>query len=204
MGTLIGRPRRERFVRAFPRNGVGVEVGVFRGEFTGHLISVAQPRELHLIDGWWKIFGEFFPDWGPYTDFGRLRTRDAYDDAQRAVREAGADSFSRFHIEDRLVVLAQFPDDYFDWAYLDTSHQFEDTRAELRVLETKVRESGVIAGDDWHEDPSHVNHGVCRAVREFVADSPWQLEEIDSFGQWRLSQGQAGGSTPISPRYRAS
>jgi hypothetical protein len=78
------------------------------------------------------------------------------------------------------------PDHHFDWAYLDTTHQFEDTRAELQALEPKVSESGVIAGDDWHDDPRHVNHGVSRAVREFVSNRPWQLDEIDRFGQWRL------------------
>ena len=69
----------------------------------------------------------------------------------------------------------RFPDDFFDWVYLDTTHEYGHTRDELEILRTKVKPSGVIAGDDWHEDPAHLHHGVCRAVREFCDRYGWEL-----------------------------
>jgi len=64
-------------LRHLPRHARGAELGVFRGEFTRHLIEVTRPRELHLVDGWWPLFGETFPDWGAYTDFGRRSSNES-------------------------------------------------------------------------------------------------------------------------------
>jgi hypothetical protein len=69
-GTALRRPRRWRYLEMLPNRGIGAEIGVFRGEFTRHILRVAQPRELHLIDGWWELYGERYPDWGAYTDHG--------------------------------------------------------------------------------------------------------------------------------------
>jgi hypothetical protein len=184
LGTALGRPRRENVVRAFPRHATGAEIGVFRGAFTNHLLRIARPRELHLIDGWWEIFGEHFPDWGEYTDFGQLSTRAAFEDARRVVRRRNAEEICTFHVADRLAALSGFSDGYFDWVYLDASHEYEETRDELELLRSKVKRGGVIAGDDWHEDPEHVHHGVCRAVQDLVRRTSWDLAHIDEFGQW--------------------
>ncbi len=62
---------------------------------------------------------------------------------------------------------ALFPDDYFDWIYVDGDHVYEAVRADLELFDPKVRPGGLIAGDDygqagWWKD------GVTRAVDEFV------------------------------------
>jgi hypothetical protein len=186
-GTMLGRPRREDVLRVLPRHAVGAEIGVFRGEFTEHILRIAAPRELHLIDAWWLLYGDRYPDWGPYTDFGRLRTRDAYEDARRVVSRHSASDICTFHVEDRLLALASFPDDYFDWVYLDASHEYEETLEELELLDSKVRSSGLIAGDDWHEEPDHIHHGLCLAVRDFIEHSRWELVRVDSFCQWCIA-----------------
>lgn len=175
IGTAIGRPRRWRFLQQLPKGAIGAEVGVFRGEFTRHIVRITRPQELHLIDGWWTVYGERFPNWGEYTEFGRLTTRQAYEEA-RAAAPAGI-----VHVGDDVEVLSTFSDGYFDWVYLDTTHRYQHTRAELAVLDRKAR---IITGDDWHDNPSHEHHGVCRAVRELCAGSDWRLGPIDPFGQW--------------------
>jgi hypothetical protein len=38
--------------------------------------------------------------------------------------------------------LAPLPDAYFDWVYLDTTHEYEQTRLELQLLRRKVKPSG--------------------------------------------------------------
>jgi len=73
-----GHSAREDFLCVLPKYSTGAELGFFRGKFSEKLIRAVQPRELHLVDPWWLAHGEYFPDWGEYTDFGRLRTRDAY------------------------------------------------------------------------------------------------------------------------------
>jgi hypothetical protein len=43
---------RMRLLRMLPRNSVGCEVGVWKGDFSAQILAVVKPRELHLIDPW--------------------------------------------------------------------------------------------------------------------------------------------------------
>jgi hypothetical protein len=138
VGTLLGRPRRERFLEIFPKDAVGAEIGVFKGEFTRHILDRTRPRELHLIDVWWKLYGETYPDWGAYTDFGRLATREAFEMAQAAVRGHDRRRVAVFHVENDLECLSRFPNGHFDWVYLDSSHDYDQTLKELELLDRKL------------------------------------------------------------------
>jgi hypothetical protein len=183
LGTMLGRPRRWHYLERLPKGCIGAEIGVFRGEFTPHIIRVTRPSELHLIDGWWELYGERFPDWGLYTERGALETRQAYMDARRRTEGKPV----TFHIGDDLEILPTFPDRFFDWVYLDTSHQYEHTMAELEILDRKV--TAVIMGDDWRADPeaNDSNAGGARAVRAFCARHRWrQLEPDLVFSQWAM------------------
>jgi hypothetical protein len=185
-GDRLGRPRRWRYLEQLPKGGVGVEVGVFRGEYSRHILRVAKPRELHLVDAWWTLFGERYPAWGSYTDYGRLTTRQAYEDTVRRTRGKPVE----IHVGNDLEILAGFPDGYFDWAYLDASHMYEETVAELELLRVKVR--GPIMGDDWITDREHMNFGVVPAVHEFCERYGWELGPLDEmFGQWMIRPGAA-------------
>ena len=173
---------------------MGAEIGVYRGQFSREIVRVVRPRELHLIDGWWTLYGECYPDWGSYSDFGRLRTRDAYAEATRAVQGAPV----TFHVGDDCEVLHGFPDCYFDWVYLDSSHEYAQTIEELELLRPKMKPNGLIAGHDWLEDPKHPHHGVYRAVRRFCQLHGWIVVARDDLTQWavaddRLMRGGAAG-----------
>lgn len=197
MGTLVGRPRRRHFLKRLQRGAVGAEIGVFRGEFTADILRVAQPAELHLIDGWWELYGETFPlDWGAYADWGRLSTREAYAEVERIVdRHASSATICELHVGDDLEILRRFDDEHFDWVYLDSSHQYEHTLRELELLDSKVKADGVITGHDWIEEPTSVNHGAYHAIREFCSTCGWVVEHRDRFTQWEIRR-QGSEATP--------
>jgi Methyltransferase domain len=182
IGETIGRPRRWRVLEILPRNAVGAELGVYKGDFTQQILRITKPRELHLIDGWWTVEGESYEhDWYGYQ--GVSETRAAYEQVERLAAEHPE---CRVHVGDDLAILPRFPDGHFDWVYLDTSHEYEHTAAELEVLRHKV--SGFIAGDDWYPDPTHEHHGVYRAVTEFCDRHGW--EQVwgagDPWVQWAI------------------
>jgi hypothetical protein len=79
------------------------------------------------------------------------------------------------HVGYDLDVLPLFPDGYFDWVYLDTTHRRDDAYAELLALEAKVRGGGLVAGDDWYEDPRERHHGLSVAVHDFLQRSTFTL-----------------------------
>jgi hypothetical protein len=170
-----------------PKDAVCAEVGVFRGEFSRQILEITGPRELHLIDGWWELYGECFPAfWGEYTLHGKLTTRQAYEDALE--RTEPYRDITTIHVGNDMEILERFPDAYFDWVYLDSGHVYEDTLLELALLERKVKPTGIICGDDFTEDPSDLNHGCALAILEFCERGPWRLAERDRCHQWRLER----------------
>ena len=179
-------PKREDFLKIFPKNAVGAELGVFQGKYSQKLLLVTKPKELHLIDPWWKVMGEIYGDWSRKHNNGELLpTRQAYEEAKAHVAAVDKDGVAKFHVEDDLVCLATFPDHYFDWIYLDSSHTYEHTKAELELLHDKVKPTGLIAGDDWKTDPNHMHYGMRVAIEEFCQSHDWEIKKLDlRFEQW--------------------
>ena len=92
------------------------------------------------------------------------------------------------HVGYDLEYLRSLPDGHFDWAYIDTSHQYEHSKLELELLREKVKPRGLVVGDDWQEDPSHIHYGLVRAVKEFCAENKWEIILLTNWGQWAIRQ----------------
>lgn len=180
---------RRRFVRWIPKGGVGCELGVFEGAFSELLISKARPKELHLIDAWWTKYGTRFQDWGLYSKHGKMITYDAYERATKRVGRFRDKCKIQFHIGHAIDQLKQLPDAYFDWVYIDTTHSYEGTRAELETIKSKIKMDGIICGDDWNIDASHRHHGVYKAVNEFLQPNEFVVVYTDSAHQWAIRSG---------------
>jgi hypothetical protein len=183
--ALLARRRdslRAKFLeQMIPKGGVGAELGVYKGHFTRTILDVVEPKRLHLIDPWY-LLGERW-EWA----YGNQSTIEALVGVLRTCAAELICGRAILHVGDDLEILLTFPDHYFDWVYLDTSHNYGHTVKELELLAVKVKAGGVIAGDDWQTDPAHVHHGVCRAVREFIAREPYDLMYADETDkQWAI------------------
>ena len=180
------RVRARKFLLGYlPADSVGAEFGVFTGLFSGVLARARRISKVTFVDPWWKAFGSHYPDWGAYTDYGRVSTRDAYEIAKIRIARAG--------IPNRVVEigysyewLAAQPDKSLDWVYLDSTHNYEGTKRELGFLEHKIKDTGLILGDDWQIERNHIHHGVCLAVNEFVKTSKFELILAGDKYQWVL------------------
>jgi Methyltransferase domain/Glycosyltransferase sugar-binding region containing DXD motif len=176
-----------RFVlELVPKRSVGAEIGVFTGRFASEIIRVTQPSLLYLVDPWWKAFGELFPDWGEYTAYGKLSTRAAYE--ATTARCQTANGTCQLVVEKSFDWLPSLEDQSLDWVYLDSTHEYEDTMAELMLLAKKVKRDGVILGDDWIPTRDHMHHGVFRAVHEFIASTDFRLILAGIADQWVLKR----------------
>ncbi len=182
---LSPNKRRDIF-KLFPKDSVGVEIGVFTGEFSKQILRYAQPKKMHFIDGWWEIYGEFFPDWGEYTNFGKLSTHDAYQQFLIKTEPFKDKTKIEIHVGNDLEILSQFPDHYFDWAYVDSSHEYEHTLNELKILSFKIKPDGIISGHDYILDPNHIHYGVKKAIEEFCQQYSFELFYLDRFTQWAI------------------
>jgi len=160
------------------KGGIGAEFGVFRGHFAAVIAQELAPTRLFLVDPWTKE-GELF-DWGPlaYTNFNALTTAQAFLDTRHRM-ETYATTCDVVYVEDYCenfcANFAQFSDAKLDFVYLDTSHTYDDTSAQLDLIPTILQPDGVILGDDWFPNVAHEHHGVMRAVNEFVKRDNYQI-----------------------------
>ena len=164
--------------KALPKNGVGAEIGVFTGIFSRVLAAITSPRKLYLVDPWHTKFGECFPPWGAYTAFGKLETKYAMEAAR--LRTA--------HLGDRVEVIAArsldwlptLPDRHLDWVYLDSTHGYDATLAELHAIAPRLRLGGIIMCDDCPPATTARHHGVFRAVRDFTRLGCFEIVHMQS------------------------
>jgi hypothetical protein len=182
-----GLPVREDIFRALRKHAVCAELGVFRGEFSRMLLRYAAPREVHLVDAWWTLYGKCYPDWGRYTNHGRLTTAQAHAEVERLAGRYRARADIRIHVGDDVEYLETLPDAYFDWVYVDSTHVYEHTARELDAARRKVKADGCIAGHDWYDEAGHMHAGVRKAVEEFCARHGWHVTYRDSFTQWIIA-----------------
>lgn len=69
-----------------------------------------------------------------------------------------------FHNAESLEIVMQIEDHYFDYIYIDGSHEYEDVVKDIAAWWNKLKPGGVIGGHDYDLP------GVKRAVQEFTAD----------------------------------
>jgi len=189
-GTKIGI-RRELFENVIPKGGAGIELGVYKGTLSQYIVDANQPRVIHLVDPWWK----YESNW--HWAVGDTSSVRSFASLVLVLQDAIAAGQVELHIGGSKEVLEGFVDQSLDWAYVDSTHAYDQTKDELRLLRHKVRADGIIAGDDWQERESHPHHGVFRAVNEFLATEP-EFQLIFQKGtQWAIAR-QVDRATTIT------
>lgn len=156
-----------------PKHGIGAEVGVWKGDFSQALLTLAKPRLLHLIDPW-QASDE--PDHAQAW-YGKSRVEDLdqiyHDVVGRFSGELDQDRV-RIHRRRSVEVLAHMPPDSLDFVYVDGDHRYQAVRADLELAVAKVRPGGVIVADD-HMLGGWWGDGVVRAVNEVLGTHPSRL-----------------------------
>lgn len=182
----FGLAARKWILSTLPSESIGAEIGVFTGMFSECILQIVRPKKLYLVDIWTEM-GEYFGDWGIYTDHGRLKTEDAK--SATRIRVQGYQGGTVEIIESDCCKWINSLDDHsLDWVYLDTSHTYDDTLKELRAVASKIRPSGVIIGDDWQREASHPHGGVRLAVNDFVRTSEFDICLAGEANQWLLQR----------------
>lgn len=137
---------RYTLLERLPKNGIVCEVGTYKGDFAREIVRRTKPAELHLIDI-------------DYTHF-----RDEGLQYKSIKRHKGLSQEK----------LSNFPDDFFDWIYIDADHLFDSVLADAKASAPKLRPGGLIIFNDFaHIDMNIGRYGVHRAVVQFAIDNNW-------------------------------
>jgi hypothetical protein len=128
------------------------EVGVNRGHFLS-ILAISNPDHLVGVDVWDIYDKEAYKDMPIYFDY---YTHDKNKVWREQVQKWAKKTYLNVDIIVNLSVEAakQFEDGYFDFVYIDANHTYESVTADLNAWYPKVREGGMIAGHDYHNDIS--------------------------------------------------
>lgn len=139
------------FISAYQCKNVA-EVGVWKGQFAKEILTDCEQVEIYyMIDPWRKL-----DDWNKPFNVDDRAFSDIYTEALERTDFARN---RRVVLRDRTLRAAeQIPDDSLDLVYIDGDHTLRGITHDLEAMFGKVRDGGVIAGDDltitpWHHAP---------------------------------------------------
>jgi hypothetical protein len=152
---------RTKLLELLPQNGIVAELGVATGCFSADIIKYNKPTQLHLIDIW-----------------GSDRYHEGLlDNIKSMFSQKIATEEIFLHRKFSHHAALDFPNEFFDWVYIDTTHSYTQTKLELELYAPKIKSGGIIAGHDylmgnWEKS---FKYGVIEAVHEFCATHDYEF-----------------------------
>lgn len=147
----------EPFLRKY-KCGYVCEVGVDEGGSFVHLIA-HNPKLAVAVDPW--------IDDGVLSRNESELSQEELDRKYAAFKELMADKPFVHIMRDYSTVAAEnFPDNYFDFVYIDADHTYEASYADILAWYPKVKPGKFLAGHDYLRD-----FGVYDAVNKFIKDN---------------------------------
>ena len=148
----------------------GAEIGVFRGENFFYLLDHCPQLSMVGVDAWRKrpectecCFG---------AAFSNVDMKACLQDVRNRSLDYG-DRASIYHMES-IEASDYFTHGYFDFVFIDASHDTQSVLADIEAWLPKVRPGGYLAGHD------HIHPGVFPAVtqalpgaRHVITDNCW-------------------------------
>jgi len=173
----------------FPE-GKGIEIGVLKGEYSKLILERWTKGTLYLVDAWRHLDG--------YIDMNGQDDKYHYDCLIRTCQSIKPWE-DRAHIirMDSVEAAFLFPDEYFDFIYIDADHSYEGVVRDLNAWWPKIKKGGLFCGDDYIPDDGDIwlvvgdkeeyagKFGVRKAVNEFVGKKDLVLYETKNEPYWK-------------------
>jgi hypothetical protein len=158
---------RTEMIREYCKEGdVICEIGVFLGEFAQVFLET-KPSKLVLIDPWQGHVGSGDQDG---NNFQMYNLDDVYTHISKKAENISCIDVRRGFSGN---ILQQFPDNTFDFIYIDGDHSYEGCKTDLQLSYQKIKPNGIIAGHDYEMNmtkaKNYYNFGVKQAVDEFCS-----------------------------------
>ena len=151
------------------KNPVCVEVGVLDGDFSVKILDALNPQKLYLIDPWevggdkndvpyYKNLNEQPTAYSNLTNFEKVKERFSNEISNGQVILKKGFSYD---------VVDFFPDNFFDFIYIDACHLYGCVKADLEIFLPKLKSNGLMCGHDYNNKIINFE-GVNKAVDEFI------------------------------------
>ena len=136
-----------------PKDSVGVEIGVWKGDTSRLFLDSGRVRHLHLVDPWSV---DAYDSWDGHLErYADIVGGDTIADVQRYYDKVYHDVVQRFAVAPvsiHRMTSARFFELFpysCHWVYIDGNHDEERVRLDLIGALTAVHPGGIIFGDDY-------------------------------------------------------
>ena len=174
-----------RYLNARGLTGQGVEVGVYQGEFSHHILKHWNGKKLYLVDSWRKLPRREYNDASNVDQTGHFFNMGV---AMRKVARFGARAAIIRELSVEASVL--FEDRSLDFVFIDANHRFGAVTADLKAWYPKIRRGGLLGGHDFLNSPRKKNHlsdfGVRSAATRWASRHRLKIHsnEVEKFPSW--------------------
>lgn len=168
---------REWLLKRLPKRAVCAEIGVYEGRFSELILSITRPKKLHLIDPWKYEADPAYERsfYGKSKGHSQARMDGMYESVVKCFKSKRVE----IHRDASAACSSRFPDNYFDWIYIDGNHLYEFVKQDLESYFPKIKSGGIVAGDDYGRSNRWDKDGVKRAVDEAINNGLYQKIVID-------------------------
>ena len=161
--------------KRIPKNSIGVELGVWRGDSSE--IFLQRAKHIYLVDTWsLEPYQKDSNEHGNYDEYVNKYFK--------IVKSRNPKDFQKYYDDVYMSVVKRFAgkpvtihrcttDEFFnnfvekvDWVYVDALHSFEGCLSDLRNSLKILKPNGIIFGDDYGNKP-----GVVKALDTFVRET---------------------------------
>jgi hypothetical protein len=170
-------------VERLPRNSVGAEIGVWRGDTSELFLRSGKVRHLHLVDSWSVGAYAGVPGYSErYAMLVGSRDPEAFQVFYDRVHASVVSRFRGQPVTVHRLLSREFwrAPIALDWVYIDAGHEYDDVMLDLDGASRKV---SLIFGDDYGN-----KEGVYRAVNDFVGRTGWRFERFET-NQYEIRSG---------------
>jgi hypothetical protein len=171
---MRNRRGRTKFLTKMPMGGIVAEVGVAEGEHARLIRDITKPKRLYLVDPWVSANN---PNYG--SDAMKLISDDGVDILEEGKFSVGIHKDDIVAMKEYSVEASKkFPDEFFDYVYIDANHSYESVKEDIEHWYPKVKPGGYISGHDYrHGQRSGLaaKYGVVRAVHELLEEYGLEL-----------------------------
>ena len=154
-------------------NPIGAEIGVHRGECSGHLLELHPGLKLYMIDLWSPNAYKGKGDDAATEPYRKIYEKECEDNRKKAIEvvEPYKDRAVMYGM-DSIEATELFPDESLDFCFIDASHDYESVKSDILAWLPKVKPGGYLFLHDYG-----LFSGVTKAVDEiFSCDvSAWDL-----------------------------
>jgi hypothetical protein len=172
--NFTNRDQIGHFLKHHNLNGIGVELGSFKGEFANTILNNWNGTLL-MIDVWRDLPDQEYDDMSNHKEH-----KDAYSQSMNNIKG----------FEDRAFMLRMkgkdacsfIYDKYLDFIYIDANHTYEAVKEDIKLWYPKIKSGGLIMGHDYLPDNFYENKEKNQPIYLFPDGQPEKATYAGMFG----------------------